>query len=768
MVYHSKYTMSLARRNNTNFSMSVYEYLRGVRWGDEYSFLKYFQNLVRLYFTEVVSGSRGLLIMHEMGVGKTMQAIAIAISMRDKYAPVILSGKSLRSNMINGIKKYASMRASVDPDFILSRMTPEELDEWIAKNFSFVSMNAGNMALQLGKVTQGLLLPTMDEQLGEITKMASLDGKLVIVDEAHNLFRAITNGGKNGHAFYNMVMRSKDVRLLFLTGTPINSDPFEVVPCFNMLAGAAINTGEKSKRPNGQGIGDSASTYTPLLPETYREFTKLYVDKTIGNVKNRGKFQNRIFGMVSYVDRNTTLGAGFNGRSAMPVPSGASVSGNFPTELPTRVIRVHMSPQQYLIYNLARDKEHEESSGSKSRAPVRENPAMTKPKAETASTYRVKSRQFSNWASPLALDVRSRSTMTRVTEDGEIVTENISSSDGQVNSPKFTRILENIEASEGVGLVYSQFVGAGGLGAFTQFLIQHGWSPRGGGLSPDSLLGDASEPPEGFKRFAAITGDVPVEEREAIQKEFNSESNRDGSLIALLLVSSTGAEGLDLHRVRHIHVMEPYWNYARIAQIIARGVRNNSHIDLPEDKRNVQPYIYLSIPPASEYVTADTLNPPSLTAVNPDDNKTYAATTDVELYTEAIRSQLLINNFVTALKEVSIECLANAGLNCRVCAPTNKALFTENPALDVAAQDPCLEATQSKVSVKTVEVDATQYYYSLDPVAMWGFRVYVPAVDIGGFIELPETDQAFPKIRAEVQKIEGDAVVGDIVLPGLL
>jgi hypothetical protein len=40
--------------------------------------------------------------------------------------------------------------------------------------------------------------------------------------------------------------------------------------------------------------------------------------------------------------------------------------------------------------------------------------------------------------------------------------------------------------------------------------------------------------------------------------------------------------------------MEPYWNLSRIKQIMGRAYRHCVHNDLPEDKRTVNVYMYLS------------------------------------------------------------------------------------------------------------------------------------------------------------------------------
>ena len=66
--------------------------------------------------------------------------------------------------------------------------------------------------------------------------------------------------------------------------------------------------------------------------------------------------------------------------------------------------------------------------------------------------------------------------------------------------------------------------------------------------------------------------------------------------IDVLLLSSSGAEGLDLKNTRQIHIMEPHWNIAKINQVIGRGIRYKSHISLPLKQRLVNVYYWVSLP----------------------------------------------------------------------------------------------------------------------------------------------------------------------------
>lgn len=85
-------------------------------------------------------------------------------------------------------------------------------------------------------------------------------------------------------------------------------------------------------------------------------------------------------------------------------------------------------------------------------------------------------------------------------------------------------------------------------------------------------------------KFASITGSITKTQRSKIIKDFNEDK------IDVMLISSAGAEGLDLKKTRSIVIIEPHWNRARIDQIIGRGVRYKSHEGLPEKDKLVDVY----------------------------------------------------------------------------------------------------------------------------------------------------------------------------------
>ena len=64
--------------------------------------------------------------------------------------------------------------------------------------------------------------------------------------------------------------------------------------------------------------------------------------------------------------------------------------------------------------------------------------------------------------------------------------------------------------------------------------------------------------------------------------------------VPVLLISSSGAEGLDLKGTKLMQVLEPHFNNSKIQQVTGRGIRYNSHEHLPKEERHVVVQHYLS------------------------------------------------------------------------------------------------------------------------------------------------------------------------------
>ncbi|QJX71695.1 putative ATP-dependent RNA helicase [Faustovirus] len=872
--------MTDLNRNSTNFPVRLLEHFKSLEFPTEYDFLHYYQNITRHYFVNVKSGARGLLAGLEMGLGKTILAIAIAIDMMKDYQPIIILTKSLQGNFTNNIIKYIKMRGAREPDFHLARLSEEDMRKWVDRNFGYVSLNAGNMMTQLLRKAEGKASEEFDEvleeRMGEVNKLGSLEGKLIITDEAHNLSRQIINGSKNGIKFYENAMAAKNARFLFLTGTPVDSDPFQYVPVFNII---------------GSRYDDKLDRFIPLLPEMYKDFYDNFIDASNGRMKNRAKFQNRILGLTSRVTSRSKPGAAREGSNI------TSLGIEFPEELPMEIVRVEMDPAQYVMYLLARDFEKEENTRG---GRVAAASAMTRPKSDKSSSYRVRSRQLSNYLPPVGV-------------------KTVEELPSNINSPKFEAILANINKhKDGLGLVYSQFVELGGLGAFAKFLTQHDWEEyipvitkpikpaksggngatlgvhtgelyptdivnhdskvinypensrwsfisgkvefmklkhtgeivmdveceiaivkfsgntvltidgevrhingiyetiihnarvniKSGGVTHlkfyniresnamiigqgnftyrnDQLMdidglpnlptrnpfsGAFDDPVEGGagdktatkRRFAVIRGGMSIEQREDIINLFNNPDNRYGKDLALVLVSSSGAEGLDFKRGRHVHIMEPYWKWSRLEQVKHRFIRANSHVDMKPNEKNVQVYVYLSV--ATNFARLEKLNKGDDTTsdakkLTPEQLKTIAErgeelkepSTDVELFEEAYKDHKLNEHVNEAVWETTIECLLNAEPNCRICQPDSRKLYTDDIFADLRASDPCRTYEYKTVSAQPIVVSGTTYYYLENSESIYGYAAFEFDPDLKAYTAVDESAEIFGEIMDAIR-----------------
>ena len=67
--------------------------------------------------------------------------------------------------------------------------------------------------------------------------MSPFRENVVIIDEVHNFVNQIMNESPAATVFYNWIVNSEDVKLIFLSGTPVINKPAEIAILYNMLRG---------------------------------------------------------------------------------------------------------------------------------------------------------------------------------------------------------------------------------------------------------------------------------------------------------------------------------------------------------------------------------------------------------------------------------------------------------------------------------------------------------------------------------------------------
>lgn len=120
------------------------------------------------------------------------------------------------------------------------------------------------------------------------------------------------------------------------------------------------------------------------------------------------------------------------------------------------------------------------------------------------------------------------------------------------------------------------------------------------------------------------------------QKEDNIKRYNEGK-VKVIIISSSGAEGLNLKATRSVIIMERTWNNSKLEQVIGRAIRLNSHMSLPIYERKVDVYHLILVKPDIK---------------NKGD---YLESADQILHKIATRKQRSISEFYNSLKQLSIE-----------------------------------------------------------------------------------------------------------------
>lgn len=274
-------------------------------------------------------------------------------------------------------------------------------------------------------------------------------------------------------------------------------------------------------------------------------------------------------------------------------------------------------------------------------------------------------------------------------------------------SAKFAAMIEKINESPGSSLVYSQFLEMEGIGIFSIVMDINGFVPIEIELSAAgpqfstktkaSLMKNKAGTRE--NRYIKFTGGEDEEVRRYSLDIFNARftelprgladvlreagftDNKQGQLCRVFCITSAGAEGLSLRNVRRVHIMEPYWNDVRLAQVKGRAVRICSHIDLPYNadpalnQRTVEVYTYISVYPEAmqsakegelkvdeTIAIKDGVDPKdaALLGINmPAGLETYIMTSDEHLYYVSERKRKILDSLQTTMKSAAVDCRLN-------------------------------------------------------------------------------------------------------------
>jgi hypothetical protein len=503
-------------------------------------------------------------------------------------------------------------------------------------------------------------------------------------------------------------------------------------------------------------------TYNKALPDDSESFLNTFVDQDSVVIKNENLFKRRILGLTSY----------FRSAQEKLLPTFVKTDdGNI-----IHIVASEMSDYQFSVYEKIRKEEHENEKKAKRNSKKQTEKEDMYQMSSTYRIFSraccnyafpsppgrpMPDKKGEKDISETDIDAVNADLLQDVDEYADIDDAEEMKNDENIQvdyqkriqlalqylkdhatdcllpdglkqySPKFLEVLSNLQDSENIGLhlIYTQFRTIEGIGILKLLLEANGFSEfkiqkKSGG---DWEILDFNDKP----KFLLYTGTESAEEKEILRNIYNSQwefvpssisqqlqkiadNNYIGEIVKIMMITSSGSEGINLRNTRFVHIIEPYWHMVRVDQVIGRARRICSHQDLPEELRTVKVFLYLSTL-SEEQSSGDKNKELVIRDVSRIDGKT-PLTTDETLYEISRIKDNINQQLLTAVKESAMDCSLYSGSENLVCYGYGKVesnQFGSFPTLeeDVHQKE---EINIEKQKLKLVKITVDSVDYALD------------------------------------------------------
>ena len=483
------------------------------------------------------------------------------------------------------------------------------------------------------------------------------------------------------------------------------------------------------------------------LPDDSEAFLNMFVDPDSVEIKNSLLFERRILGLTSY----------FPSSNEKLLPSFVKTE----TGGEIHVVRSEMSDYQFSVYEKIRKEEADKEKAAKKR----KNDLY-----QATSSYRVRSRTCCNFAfpDPPGRPLPDKGDYNEADIDGldEDVTEEKNTTDYpqriqlalkylkdksdeyftpeniEKYSPKFADVLANVLDKDNLGLhlIYSQFYTIEGIGILKLLLEANGYSQfmivKKPGDVWEVLNLDDEKP-----KFLLYTGSETIEEKEILRNIYNSQwdfvpasisnelkkispNNFMGDVVKIMMITASGAEGINLKNTRFVHIVEPYWHMVRINQVIGRARRICSHQELPEELRTVKVFLYLSVLSEKQRTNED--NKELIIRDVSKLNKNMPITTDETLYENAQIKDNINQQILKCVKQSAIDCnlYKKPGMVCYgFKAKSND--FGSHPSIDIDQHmKPEINLVEKKIKLYKLTLNKVDYAHDRDTNIIYDMESY--------------------------------------------
>lgn len=631
---------------------------------------------------------KGMIVFHGLGTGKTCAGVAIA----EKFKPlvqkyntkiiVLVPGPLIKESWKHHIVKCTgeTYLKKIDKSQYIDE---QELNN-IKKNalmqamqyykfMSYKSFHKRVIGERIIEKKEGAKITYRKTEEGEferdvaVDRIYNLNNTIIIVDEAHNL-----TGNAYGEALTHIIKNSVNLKVILMSATPMKNLGPDIIDLLNFL------------RPQEHPI------------EKDKMFTRADKNYEI-QLKSGGLeyFKKMANGYISHVRGSDPL------VFAKRIDKGEIPNGL----LFTKMTKCKMYEFQQKVYDstVFTDDENEDALDRKAEAVANfVFPCISPDKKSIVgcsgneglnlikSQLKLSKEHINKMVATELLKTNDHEDLIHLTSDGNTITGKIMKYDNlKYFSTKFHRALKKLnrltcfKKGAKTAFVYSNLVKVG-IEIFEQVLLQNGYLEYKEDTSSYQINSDTicyycglqyknhnnfdkqkakteENSSSNYKKaeckvhvfypatYITVTGKgtgdvvdvIPEEKKKILDEVFNNIENKEGRYLKLILGSKVMNEGISLYNTGEVHILDVYFNFGRVDQVIGRAIRWCSHYRQMSENN---PFPYVNV---YKYVVG----------------VDKGLSNEEELYRKAEQKYLLIKKIERAMKEIAIDCPLNLQAN---------------------------------------------------------------------------------------------------------
>ena len=549
---------------------------------------------------------QSILVMHEPGTGKSCLSVAIIEQIRSEdssFKGALILMKS--DDLIANYKKELVERCT-DGRYKAEKL---EEDEDLTDNKTKRRINKNLESFYHFDTFQ--TFGSTIEKMKKKSIQQEYNHFIIVIDEVHNL-RLNKDGQYNRiHTFLHTVQNCK---VILMTGTPMKDQPYEIASIMNLI--------------------NDSDHQLPTKNEFMEEYMIETGKKWVINPDKVEDFKNMVNGKISFLRSiKSSVQKKYVGEHV-----DVDCFYQFPLEMKDHQMSayskaIHLD-KQIIDKDIQKNGKREKGRGvyNNSRQAILFSFPGNLYGQEGFAAYKD---NFTTLFKQMKVGAKNFADVKTDEERLDILSHYSSKYAACIKC-----ILDHPKANH---FVYMEFVNGSGAIVFSHILKKFGYNTKGG---------------ENYKRYILLTSETVNIEKDI--ERFNQPKNVDGKLINVIIGTDIISEGYTLKNIQYIHILTPSWNFSETDQVIARGIRLNSHAELEKINPNVTVHIYLYTNMGKEAASKSIeRNKKEYMTIKRD----HIPSIDRYMFAISEDKDIAIKSIEYILRQVSMDCLLNEKRN---------------------------------------------------------------------------------------------------------